>query len=316
MILIVNLMISVLPKLLLAIALLLGTAYSAACLFFYVRQTRMIFFPLAAIEITPADFGLAYDEVWLPVPTDPAIRLHGWWIPAGASSEEPVLLYLHGNGVNVGANAAHAQRFHQMGFSVLLMDYRGYGKSGGGFPSEAAVYQDAETMWNYLVEQRRIAPEHIVIYGHSLGGAIAIELATHHANAAGLIVQSSFTSIQDMVDRTRNLHWVPVNLILRQRFDSLDKVSTLKLPVFFIHGMADAQVPYEMSQTLHAVAPPLKRLWLVPQAGHNNVADMAGGEYFRQVVTFVKDAAHEDAIALPRRRISGSYLGLQIPDPR
>ncbi|NJN86224.1 MAG: alpha/beta hydrolase [Leptolyngbyaceae cyanobacterium SL_7_1] len=278
-------MISVLSKLTLTLALLLGAAYSAACLFLYLRQTRMIFFPVAAIDTTPADFGVAYEEVWLPLPTHPAERLHGWWIPAPASTEPAnVLLYLHGNGVNIGANAAHAHRFHQMGMAVLLMDYRGYGQSRGNFPSEAAVYEDAEAMWHYLVEQRRVAPEQIFIYGHSLGGAIAIELATQHPDAAGLIVQSSFTSIRAMVDRTMNLRWIPIDLILTQRFDSLRKVPTLEVPVLFIHGTADAEVPADMSQRLYNAAPDPKHLWLVPTAGHNNVADTSGMEYFQRVM--------------------------------
>lgn len=291
---------SVLSKLAL-IPLLLGITYSAACLFLYLRQTRMIFFPTAPIDTTPADFGVAYESVWVPLPHQPTQQLHGWWIPAPKTTTTPgdVVLYLHGNGVNIGANAAHAHRFHQMGFAVLLMDYRGYGQSTGNFPSEAAVYDDAAAMWHYLVEQRQVAPERIFIYGHSLGGAIAIELATHYPDAAGLIVQSSFTSIRAMVDRTMNLSWVPIDWILTQRFDSLRKVPALEVPVLFIHGTADAKVPAEMSQLLYNAAPDPKHLWLVPTAGHNDVADTAGMEYFQQVMTFVRQAKGE-AIGVPQ----------------
>jgi hypothetical protein len=265
---------------------LLAIAYTTICLYLYFRQTRFIFFPQQAIEKTPANFGVAFEEVWLPVSqTEPETRLHGWWMPVQNASS-PVLLYLHGNGVNIGANAAHAHRFHQMGFNVLLIDYRGYGLSGGGFPSEDKVYQDAEVAWQHLVSDRQISPERIMIYGHSLGGAVAIDLALRHPDAAGLIVQSSFTSVKDVIDRIGQYALFPVDLLLTQRFQSIQKVPRLQLPVLFIHGMADSEIPADMSESLYAAAPPPKRLWLVPEAGHNNVADVSGQAYFRVIEEF------------------------------
>ncbi len=162
--------------------------------------------------------------------------------------EQILPTHLHGNGLNIGANIAHASRFHQLGFSVLLIDYRGYGRSEGAFPNEKKVYQDAATAWNYLVQKLQIPPRHIFIYGHSLGGAIAIDLAVKHPNAAGLIVESSFTSIREVV-AYRNLFWMfPVNLILTQRFESIKKLPQLRMPILFIHGTADSTVPFFMSQ--------------------------------------------------------------------
>jgi pimeloyl-ACP methyl ester carboxylesterase len=278
-----------LKKLFFVIAGLLAV-YGAACLYLYLRQTRMIFFPSTVIETTPDELGLSYQDVWLPVASEnKSDRLHGWWIPARDKSIG-TLLYLHGNGVNVGANVNQANRFHQMGLSVLLIDYRGYGRSSGGFPNETTVYQDAEVAWKYLVQDRKVLPDQIFIYGHSLGGAIAIDLAVRYPEASGLIVQSSFTSIRDMVDRTRNLGLFPVNWILHQRFDSIDKVPALQMPVLFIHGTADFQVPSTMSELLYAAAPDPKRLWLVPAAGHNNVADTAGPRYFQVVRQFIERA--------------------------
>ena len=154
---------------------LIVTAYLSACLYLFVEQKRFIFFPTATLETTPAAFNLLYQEVWLPVETKggKVERIHGWWIPGKGKQ---TLLYLHGNGINISANVSHAYRFHQLGFSVLLIDYRGYGRSEGNFPTETAVYQDAETAWNYLVKERKIAAKDIFVYGHSLGGAIAINL--------------------------------------------------------------------------------------------------------------------------------------------
>jgi len=261
--------------------------YLSACLYLFLQQTRFIFFPSPVIEITPEFFNLRYQEVWLPVRADSGKveRIHGWWIPAN-QADAKVLLYLHGNGINIGANVGYANQFHQLGFSVLLMDYRGYGRSEGSFPTESQVYQDATTAWNYLVKQQQIQPSQIFIYGHSLGGAIAIDLAVQHPEAAGLIVESSFTSIGDIAKLQSRFWMFPVDLILNQRFDSISKVRSLQMPVLFIHGTADFLVPAVMSQQLYAAAPEPKQLFLVPGAGHNNLAEIAGMQYLQAVQKF------------------------------
>ena len=269
-----------------AIAIIL---YTAACLYLFFQQTRFIFFPSSAIETTPEFFNLDYQEVWLPVKTKSGEveRMHGWWIPASQPNAQ-VLLYLHGNGINIGANVAHANRFHRLGFSVLLPDYRGYGRSEGTFPTEASVYQDAAVAWDYLVQERKIQPEQIFLYGHSLGGAVAIDLAVKQPDAAGLIVESSFTSIRDIVDYQSIYRIFPIDLILNQRFDSIRKVRSLALPVLFIHGTADLRVPATMSQQLYEAAPQPKQLVLIPDAGHNNTAETAGDKYFQMMQKFIQ----------------------------
>jgi hypothetical protein len=197
-------------------------------------------------------------------------------------------LYLHGNGSNVGANVEHANRFHRLGLSVFVIDYRGYGKSQGDFPSESQVYEDAQLAWDYLVKQRGVNPHQIYIYGHSLGGAIAIDLAVRHPEAAGLIVEGSFTSTRAMVNFQKGLFWLfPIDLLLTQRFDSLSKVDRLQMPVLFIHGTADNVVPVEMSKKLFDAAPEPKQLYIVPDGGHNNVAQMGGAEYLQIVSQFL-----------------------------
>jgi uncharacterized protein len=282
-------MLKLLWRSLLPVTAIAGTIYIVAGLFLYFQQTRFIFFPRATIDTTPAAFNLQYQEVWLPVKTvtSQVEKIHGWWIPASSPSDR-VLLYLHGNGVNIGANVAHASRFHYMGFSVLLPDYRGYGLSQGNFPTESQVYQDAKVAWDYLVKQKKIPPQRIFIYGHSLGGAVAIDLAVKHPDAAGLIVESSFTSVADMVNHQQIYRIFPIDLLLHQRFDSLDKVGSLAMPVLFIHGTADWQVPAGMSQQLYEAAPQPKQIFLVPEAEHNNTAEVAGSKYFQVVQQFVK----------------------------
>lgn len=282
-------------KSLITFGMVLAIGYSAVCLFLFAAQGKFIFFPARAIETTPKDFQLGYQDVVLPIPTKTgaAETVHGWWIPALERSVNrresgKVLLYLHGNGLNVGANVEHANRFHRLGLSVFLIDYRGYGKSQGDFPSESRVYEDAQLAWDYLVKQRGIKPSQIYIYGHSLGGAIAIDLAVRHPEAAGLIVEGSFTSARAMVDFQAGVYRVfPIDLLLTQRFDSIAKVDRLQMPVLFIHGSADTVVPTQMSKKLFDAAPEPKQLYIVPDGGHNNSAQIGGAEYLLRVRQFL-----------------------------
>jgi len=276
-------------RLLLWLGIMAAIAYSATCIFLFVQQPRLIFFPSSVIEKTPELFNLPYEEVYLPVKTSAGKveNIHGWWIKSQKPNAK-VLLYLHGNGINIGANVVHSHRLYQLGFSVLIIDYRGYGRSQGNFPTEMTVYQDADTAWQYLTQQQQIPPKDIFIYGHSLGGAIAIDLAVKHPQAAGLIVESSFTSIRDMVSNRKWFAIFPVDLILTQRFESIKKVPQLKMPVLFIHGTADTTVPSDMSQKLYNAAPEPKQLVLIPGADHNNTAVVGGAEYLRSVQSFVE----------------------------
>jgi uncharacterized protein len=262
----------------------LGALYVSACAIVYWQQARFIFAPSTQSLDTPKNFGKSYQEVWLP--TQPSGRLYGWWVPAKGTK---TLLYLHGSGANIGLDAKHVNRFSDMGLSVFSFDYRGYGKSEGAFPSEAAVYVDAQRAWDYLTQERKIPPSQILIYGHSLGGAIAIELASHHPEAAGLIVQSSFTS---GVDMARNDFWTaifPADLLLKQRFESIHKVPNIKLPVLFLHGEADRRIPFAMSKRLFAASgSPHKQLHTFPGADHDNVGEVAGAAYTKTVMDFIR----------------------------
>lgn len=247
----------------------LAIAYTSICAFLFFNQQYFIFKPTSNFQKTPEFYNLSYQNVYLPVASDSRDVIHGWWLPA----KQPrlgTLLYLHGNGLNIGSNIKQAYRFQQMGFSVLLIDYRGYGKSQGSFPNESQVYQDAQIAWNYLVNQRKIPANQIFIYGHSLGGAVAIDLAVKHPNAAGLIVHNSFTSMGKMAELNPYFRIFPIGLILKYRFDSIHKVKSLQVPVLLVHGTADPMIPYTMSKSLYAAAPEPKELLLIPDAQHNN----------------------------------------------
>lgn len=274
--------------LLLGISTFTGIAYLGICIFLLVRQRWFIFFPSPVIEKTPGDLNLPYQDVRLPVISKlgKTEKIHGWWIKS-SQQNAPVVLYLHGNGINIGANINHSKIFYELGFSVLLIDYRGYGWSHGNFPSEKSVYEDAMTAWKFLVKTQNILPENIIIYGHSLGGAIAIDLAIKQPKAAGVIVESSFTSILEMVAIQKRFSLFPVKLLLNQKFASIDKLPKLKIPILFIHGTADSSIPSFMSEKLYAVAPTAKNLILVPGADHNNIATTVGLEYLKWIKSFV-----------------------------
>ncbi|PSF37934.1 phospholipase [Aphanothece hegewaldii CCALA 016] len=260
-------------------------AYLLLCILIYLIQNRLIFVPSLKLETTPKDLELSYEDVWIGVRNwnGKIERLHGWWIPG---SSEDVLLYFHGNGGNISYNLGNAYQLHQLGFSVLMIDYRGYGKSEGKFPTEAEVYRDAQAAWNYLTLERGIAAQQIYLYGHSLGGAIAIDLAIRQPFCAGVIVDNTFTSMRDMAMYQPVYRFFPADLILNQRFDNLSKLKLLRVPLLLLHGTEDRLVPPSMSQVLYESATVPKKLLLVPYAGHNNLLAVAGEEFNRVVREF------------------------------
>ncbi|MCB8753294.1 alpha/beta fold hydrolase [Planktothrix agardhii 1806] len=264
-------------------------AYLCACLFMFLRQTRFIFFPSRLISMTPDDVGLSYQDIELQIstPSGKIETVHCWWIPSETNPNQKVIIDLHGNRNTIEGNIGYAEQFHEMGLSVLLVEYRGYGRSTNRFPSEKTVYQDVEAAWNYLVNERQINPHNIYVFGHSLGGAIAINLALKHTEIAGLIIESSFTNIREMIDYKKKYWMFPINLILTQKFDSLAKISALKMPILLTHGTEDELIPKTMSEDLFNAAIEPKQLLIVAGAGHNNVRQVGGKEYWETVQQFL-----------------------------
>ncbi|MGG2397496.1 alpha/beta hydrolase [Pseudomonas sp. SH1-B] len=208
--------------------------------------------------------------------------LHAWWWPA-PRKDAPALLYLHGSRWNLTGQLFRIEQLHAMGFSVLAVDYRGFGQSRGALPSERSVYQDASIAWQHLV---RLQPEpgKRFIYGHSLGGAVAVNLAHQLASeedaaqAGGLIVESSFTNLGDVAAAVTNTS-LPVRWLLSQDFDSVGKIGEVGIPVLIAHGRNDRYVPSRFSEELFAAASEPKQLLLIDGANHNNGLRMAGSNY-------------------------------------
>ncbi|MGK7925280.1 MAG: alpha/beta hydrolase [Spirulina sp.] len=285
-----------------------GVVYVFLCLALLKWQNRFMFVPSSQLKKTPEDFDLNYEEVWIPVRKEKddiasdreknlaskPERLHGWWIPASTGDRENAprrtVLFLHGNAFNIGANLKQVEVFHRLGLSVFIVDYRGYGKSQGQIPTESQVYEDAQISLDYLAEQKNISSRDVMVYGHSLGGAIAIELATKNPDLAALIIQGSFTSIRDMIDHDKIYKIFPVDWLLKYYFDSINKIDTLQMPILFVHGDADRRVPSWMSQTLYETAKtPLKDLYIVPEGDHDRIAEIGGEAYYRKLKEFIQE---------------------------
>ena len=268
----------------LIVLIILALLYIGGCVFLRFGQTRLIFFPDSLIRSTPQEYGLDYQDVWIDIERE---KIHGWWIPFPDSSA-PVLLYFHGNGSNNGDLTDIAAIFHQLGLSVLLIDYRGYGRSSQTFPSEQSVYEDAAAAWNYLTKDRLIKPEKIFVYGHSLGGAIAIDLAIKYPEMAGLITEGTFTSIADIASLDKFLTIFPLDWILTQHFNAIGKIKSLQVPVLMIHGAADELIPVSMADKLFTTAPEPKQLVIIPEAKHNNVHQVGGQHYVENLQQFIQ----------------------------
>ncbi|MGB3512985.1 MAG: alpha/beta fold hydrolase [Microcoleaceae cyanobacterium] len=268
----------------------LAIIYASAFILLRLLQNRLIFKPKSVVLVTPATFNLPYQEVWLSVPNSNNQKICGWWIPQTQPTAK-VVLYLHGNSGNMAAqdkscNLDRVAKLYQLGFSVFTIDYRGYGNSQGPFPTEARVYEDALTAWNYLTQDKNFSPEDIFIYGHSLGGAIAVNLCLQQPKAAGLIAEGCFTSIKDMAKYKRRIQIFPLNLVITQKFDFINKVKSLEMPVFFIHGMDDKIVPATMSQKLFEAAPDPKKLLLIPNVGHDDLTEVESDRYIKALQEF------------------------------
>lgn len=265
------------------LAAAVAVSYLGACGYMQSTQLEKVFEPSPVLQTTPDRMGMAFEELRIPVAGGG--ELYAWWIPSG-KADAPTVMYLHGNFGNIGHNLDHTKRLHDMGYNVLVPDYRGYGKSSNGQPTEARVYEDAEAAWQYLLRERGVPPQRAFIYGHSLGGAIAIDLAVRHPEAAGLIAESTFTSMQAMGELKYD--YLPVGLLLNQRFEALQKISGLKLPVLLIHGTWDERVPVAMAKQLYDAAPQPKKLLLIEGGEHSNSGMIGWVEYRDAVSAFVK----------------------------
>ena len=239
----------------------------------------------------PAPFGLQASDVWFQA--SDGVELHGWWIRHPKA--RGTVLYCHGNSGSIAQRIGIFRNLRRLRVNVLAFDYRGYGRSAGA-PSEAGLYLDVRAAYDHLVGVLDQPPETVLIFGHSLGGAVAIDCAGDR-KAAGLIVQSSFTDIRAAA-RAALPAW-PLHLVTRPQFRSIDKVGSLELPKLFIHGKADETVPFALGKLLFEAAAEPKELYAVPRAGHNDLHRHGGLRYLSYLSRF-RSRCLKAAAELPR----------------
>jgi len=263
----------------------LVVAYLALLLLLYLLQERLLFLPEVAgrtLVATPADVGLAYEELRLQ--TDDGETLHGWFVPAGGRARDMAVLVFHGNAGNISHRLDTLRIWHRLGLDVLLFDYRGYGRSSGS-PSERGTYADGRAAWRYLTGQRGVSGRRIVLFGRSLGGAVAARIA-HEVDAAALILESTFTSLPELAG---DLYWwLPARRLVRIRYDTRALLGELSCPVLIIHSRDDEIMPFRHAQALFAAAREPKRLLEI--AGDHNSGFLRSEKSYREDLQAFLDA--------------------------
>jgi fermentation-respiration switch protein FrsA (DUF1100 family) len=262
----------------------------AVLLYYYTAQGRLIYHPSGLLRSTPADHGYAYEDIALV--TADAVRLHAWYIPHPQAHGS--VLFLHGNAGNIADRPLTLARLHEFGFNVLMLDYRGYGRSEGK-PSELGTYADARAAWDFLTAQRNIAPRDIIVYGRSLGGAVALELATSTAPRA-VVVESTFTSLTAMA---RELYpYLPGSLLLKFKYPSIDYVKRLTAPVLVAHSEDDELIPFAHGLALYEQAVQPKHFYRMTGT-HNDAFVRSGTAYYAVLADFMRGREPIDAGMVP-----------------
>lgn len=238
--------------------IVLGAALVGGML--YLQQPSMVFIPMQDHAAVPTDWGLAYEDVTLE--TSDGVSLHAWYIPRKDARQ--VVLFFHGNAGNISHRGDSVRIFHELGFNVFIVDYRGYGKSEGE-PSEAGIYEDAQTAWRYLTGERGFGDGDIVLFGRSLGGVVAASLAAE-VEPGALIVESSFTSARDVARAVFPL--ISRVTVLRFQFPTLEFLARSKAPLMVLHSREDDIIPFAMGERLYHEANEPKVFYEM-QGGHN-----------------------------------------------
>ncbi|BEP43343.1 alpha/beta hydrolase [Variovorax sp. V15] len=265
---------------LLASVLSLCALLAAGCSTLDEQQREWIFQPSDRSWGNTASMAQGMEDVWIDFQSsltgEPA-RLHGLWLGgAPETTATPVLLYLHGARYNVAGSAPRIQRMHELGFSVLAIDYRGFGKSSKGLPSEESAREDARAAWTWLAA--RHPRQHRYIFGHSLGGAIGIDLAAHVKDESGTIVESTFTSIADVVSGFK-WGWLPFGPFITQRFEAINAVKDIGSPLLVVHGTADSLINPTLGRKLYDAATGPKMFVLVEGGSHHNTNSIGEAQY-------------------------------------
>ena len=260
----------------------LALAYGAVVLLVWAFQSKLVYFPDRQVQATPADFGVRYEEV--PLTASDGTKLAAWFVPA--PKDKGVILFCHGNGGNISHRLESLAVFRNLGYSVLIFDYRGYGRSEGS-PSEEGTYRDARAAWEHLVHERNVPPGRIVLFGRSLGGAVAAKLASE-TDPAGLIVESAFTSIPDI--GAERFWFLPVRLLSRFEYNTAGMIRQAGCPVLIVHSRDDEIIPFAHGRRLYEAAAEPKE-FIEISGGHNDGFLTSGETYTTGLGWFLRRCA-------------------------
>ena len=255
-----------------------GVALVSGCTTLDEKQRAWIFQPTDRTWSGGLAAAQGMEDVWIPFRSTLSggpVRLHGLWL-GQPRADAPVLLYLHGARWDVRGSAHRMRRMHDLGFAVLGVDYRGFGRSSPGLPSEDLAHEDAQAAWQWLAQRQPQARRYL--FGHSLGGAIAVRLAAESPDVAGLMVEGSFPSIPEVVSRFK-WGWLPLSPLITQRFDAAARIGAVRAPVLVVHGSADSLIPPDLGQALYARAPEPKRFVLVEGGSHHSTHSLGLDAY-------------------------------------
>jgi len=244
-------------------------------------ERNFIFFPERRHSFSPQEWGLDVRDVFFT--TEDNVKLHAWHVQGPQDS--PIVLWFHGNAGNISDRVENAKLLADRSLSLLMVDYRGYGKSEGT-PSEAGIYLDGQASYDYLVRQSNISPDTLVIFGRSLGSCVAVMVAANNP-CAGVILESAFTNMEEMA--RANFPMLPGLGNFRKKFDSLSRIPNIAAPILFIHGDQDEIVPYELGRKLATAALSETEFYTIRGAHHNDTYPVGGKEYFDEFETFVRE---------------------------
>jgi fermentation-respiration switch protein FrsA (DUF1100 family) len=265
---------------------LLAGLYCFLVLCMYIFQARLLYFPNQpgrGHANVPIDIGLKYEEV--RINTSDSVVLDGWFVPT--DKERGVVLFFHGNAGNISHRLDSIRIFNALGLDVLIVDYRGYGQSTGT-PSESGTYLDSKAAWRYLVEERGFPPQNIILFGRSLGGAVAVHLANEQ-NPAALIVESTFTSVPDLAAEL--YPWLPVRTMSKFQYNSLKKIRSVTCPVLVVHSLQDEIIPIKHGRRIFSEALEPKD-FLEINGSHNNGFLISGTSYTSGIDHFLSNHIH------------------------
>ncbi len=268
----------ILRRVILEIVIIVVGIYVVLAVWMYFTQSKMVFQPTRDLSSKPDQMGLDYEPVSLK--TADGVKLSAWFVPA--KDQKGVLLFCHGNGGNMSDRLLSIKLFHDLRLSVLIFDYRGYGESEGS-PSEAGTYRDAQAAWDYLVETRKVSPGKIIVFGRSLGGAVAAHLAKDNKPRA-LILESTFTSVGDI--GAHHFPYLPIRLLSRFDYSAVEYVVEVRCPILVIHSRGDEIVPFKLGQRVYEAAGKPKT-FLEIQGDHNMGFMTSGNLYIDKVAEFI-----------------------------